>query len=193
MTKDQERDILIARRIFPITSKIEWGLISDMERALFGMCLEDQQKKAYLVIDSGGGNVESALSGYDFIKSLPFDVECTVVGDCHSATLTLMAACSKRKATKHSRFLFHAMRFNNDYKSIEDMRNQMEVRLSQHETLFNQCLELQSASYGLSKEEILKMRDEGERYDVRLTAEQALEKGIIHEIVVKFDFFNPGY
>ena len=36
------------------------------------------------------------------------------------------------------------------------------------------------------------MRDVGERYDVRLTTQQALEKGIIHEIVEKFDFFDPA-
>lgn len=155
------------------------------------MCLEDQKKTAYLVVDSGGGSVTSALSGYDFIKSLPFPVECTVVGDCHSATLTLMAACAKRKATKHSRFLFHAMAFNPDYLSTEDMREQMEVRLQQHKILFDQCLEVQSTTYGISKEELLRMRDRGERFDVRLTAEEAKGKGIIHEIVEKFDFFDP--
>jgi ATP-dependent protease ClpP protease subunit len=191
MTKEQTQEVLIAKRIFPITGRIDYGLVNDMEKALFQMCLSDTGKKVDLIIDSGGGEVTAALSGYDFIKSLPFDVECTIVGDCHSATLTIMAACSRRKATKHSRFLFHAMKFNPDYKSTEDMEEQMKVRLRQHQILFDQCLTVQHEAYGLSREEILKMRDLGEKYDVRLTAEEAKEKKIIHEIVEKFDFFDP--
>ena len=191
MTREQQLEVLISKRIFPVTSRLENGLISDMEKALFQMCLEDQKQTAYLIIDSGGGDVNAALSGYDFIKSLPFNVECTIIGDCHSATLILMAACSKRKATKHSRFLFHAMNFNSNYKSTEDLQEQMEVRLRQHTILFEQTLDVQSSTYGISKEDLKEMRNMGEKYDVRLTAQEALEKGIIHEIVEKFDFFNP--
>lgn len=167
MTKEQTQEAFIAKRIFPITADIQPSLISEMEKALFQMCLEDQKKKAYLIIDSGGGSVNAALSGYDFIKSLPFEVESTIVGDCHSATLTLMAACTRRKATKHSRFLFHAMKFNPDYKSTEDMREQMEVRLKQHNILFEQTLDVQSSVYGISREELVTMRIAGEKYDVR--------------------------
>ena len=171
MTKEQTQEALVAKRIFPLTGTINWNLVTDMEKALFQMCLEDQKRKVNLLIDSGGGDAGSALGAYDFIRSLPFDVECTIIGDCHSATLTLMAACSRRKATKHSRFLFHAMRFNPDYKSTEDMEEQMRVRLDQHKIIFNQCMDVQSQAYGISKEEILKMRDVGERYDVRETGE----------------------
>jgi ATP-dependent protease ClpP protease subunit len=192
MTRDQLQEAFIAKRIFPITKEIQAGLVSDMENALFQMCLEDSKKKAELIIDSGGGSVNAALSGYDFIKSLPFNVECTIIGDCHSSTLTLMAACSKRKATKHSRFLFHAMKFNPDYKSTEDMHEQMEVRLKQHELLFNQVLDVQEKAYNIPRSELIRMREVGEKYDVRLTTEEALEKKIIHEIVEKFDFFNPA-
>ncbi len=53
MTKDQIQEALIAKRIFPITARIDNGLITDMEKALFQMCLEDQKKKAELIIDSG--------------------------------------------------------------------------------------------------------------------------------------------
>lgn len=191
MTKEQIQDALIAKRIFPIATRIESGLVGDMEKALFQMCIEDHKRKASLIIDSGGGDVNAALSGYDFIKSLPFEVECTIVGDCHSATLTLMAACSKRMATKHSRFLFHAMKFNPDYKSTEDMEEQMKVRLRQHNILYEQTLAVQQAAYGISREDLLVMRKVGELYDVRLTADEALEKKIIHGIVEKFDFFDP--
>lgn len=191
MTKDQQFEVLIARRIFPITARIDNGLITDMERALFHMCLEDQKKKVELIIDSNGGDTFVALSGYDFIKSLPFEVECTIIGDCHSATLTLMAACSKRKATKHSRFLFHAMQSSPTYKSTEDIREQIEVKIQQFTSYFEQALDVQHHAYGIAKDELLKMRKIGEQYDVRLTAQEAKEKGIIHEIVEKFDFFDP--
>ncbi len=193
MNKDQVNEIFVSRRIFPITGRIENGLISDMERALFQMCLEDQKKTAYLVIDSGGGDVRAALSAYDFIKSLPFPVHCTIIGDCHSAALTLMSACEKRSATKHSRFLFHAMSSSPQLKSTEDYERQVTEMVENHKILFNQTLDVQSNTFGLSREELMKMGDEGERYNIRLTTEQAKEKGIIHEIVEKFEFFKlPG-
>lgn len=191
MTKDQEREVLVARRIFPITAKIENGLITDMEKALFQMCLEDQTKKAELVIDSNGGDAAIALSGYDFIKSLPFPVHCTVIGNCHSATLTLISACEKRKATKYSRFLFHAMGYNPTFSLNEDVQEQIRVGFEQSQIILDNCFEVQSKAYGISREELGRMRDVGERYNVKLTAQQALEKGVIHEIVEKFDFFNP--
>jgi len=182
MTDERVQETLVSRRIFPITARIENGLINKMEKALFHMWAEDPIKVAYLVVDSGGG--------YDFIKSLSFPVECTVVGDCHSSMLTLMAACTKRKATKHSRFLFHAMGYSPDFKSTEDIAEQMKVKLEQYRVLFEQVLKLQSAAYNISKEELLKMRESGEKYGVKLTAEEAQRKGIIHEIVEKFDFLK---
>lgn len=41
------------------------------------------------------------------------------------------------------------------------------------------------------KEKDLKeMMIEGEKFDIRLTAEEAKQKGVIHEIGEKFDFFD---
>lgn len=184
------RESLISKRIFPINGRIENGLISKMEKFFLEMCLDDYKKPAYLLVDSNGGDVSSAVSGYDFIKSLPFPVECTVVGDCHSSTLTIMGACEKRKATKHSRFLFHAMEHTPKIISTEDYAKQIELRVQQAKILFEQVLELQSSSYNISKEELISMREMGERYNIRLTAEEAKQKGIIHEIVEKFDFLK---
>ncbi len=190
MNKDQTLEVLISKRIFPITNKIEYGLINDMEKALFQMCIEDQTKKAELVIDSGGGDAAIALSGFDFIKSLPFPVHCTVIGNCHSATLTLISACQKRKATKYSRFLFHAMGFNPTFSLNEDVHEQLRVGFEQSQIILDSCFEVQSKAYNLTRKELEKMRNEGERYNIKLTAQQALEKGVIHEIVEKFDFFD---
>ncbi len=102
-----------------------------------------------------------------------------------------MAACSKRKATKHSRFLFHAMQSSPTYKSTEDLREQVEVKIKQFTSYFDQAMDVQHLAYGIPKEEIIKMREIGEKYDIRLTAQEALDKKIIHEIVEKFDFFDP--
>jgi ATP-dependent protease ClpP protease subunit len=192
MTKEQTQEILIAKRIFPITGKIENGLITDMEKALLQMCLEDQKRKAELIVDSGGGDAAIALSGYDFIKSLPFPVHCTIIGNCHSATLTLIAACERRKATKYSRFLFHAMGYTPVFSLNEDVQEQLRVGFEQSQIILNNCFEVQESAYKISRKELEQMRDVGERYNVRLTAQQALEKGVIHEIVEKFDFFDPA-
>lgn len=194
MEKEELEKALVKKRIFPISGAINTDLILRMERALLEMLLESHTQKANLIIDSWGGDVDSALCGFDIIKSLPFEVHATVVGDCHSAALTLLAACPNegRKATKHSKFIFHAMKFEPSFKSTEDIEEQMKIRLEQYYIVFNDVMEVQQKAYGISKQELLEMRNNGEKYNIRLTAEQAKEKGIIYEIVEKLNFFTPA-
>lgn len=191
MTKEKELELFISKRIFPIIGEINKGLISDLSKALFIMCLEDVTKPIRLTLDSQGGSVSNALAAYDLINGVPCPVECTVIGSCNSAAITVLAACSKRVATKHSRFLFHAMRSGFDIISTRNIEDQVRIGIEQYQIWLDKSLEVQSSAFKISKEEILKMREYGELNDVRLTAEEALEKGVIHKIVEKFDFFSP--
>jgi hypothetical protein len=49
---------------------------------------------------------------------------------------------------------------------------------------------VQSNAYGLSIAELIALRNEGEQYNKTLTAVEAREKGIIHDIVDRFDFLK---
>lgn len=186
-TRDQDFDLMVSRRIFPLVGvNIDFKTIPEMQKVLLRMVIADSKAPANLLIDCGGGDVNEALKAYDLIKALPFEVHCIIVGSCHSATLTLISACTKRFATKHSRFLFHAIRGNVPIIfSTEDGEEQIKSRVMHQNILTNQTLEIESKAFGISVEKLKEMRIQGERYDVRLTAEQALEKGVIHGIVEK--------
>ncbi|MBP6904495.1 MAG: ATP-dependent Clp protease proteolytic subunit [Candidatus Pacebacteria bacterium] len=192
MTKELTQELCIAKRICPLTGRIENGMINDAEKLLFQMCLNDEKRPIRVIIDSGGGNVQPALGFYDFIKGLPCEFEATVVGDCHSAALLILAACIKRKATVHSRFLFHAMRTEVSIFSTKDIRKQLDELERKQTILFQQGLAIQSKAFGISESNLQELMVTGNDFDMRLTAQEALEKGVIHEIVEKFDFFNPA-
>jgi ATP-dependent protease ClpP protease subunit len=190
MTKELLQELCIAKRIFPLNGRIENGMVTDLEKALFQMYLENDKKPAHIIIDSGGGSVRPALNIHDFIKGLPFDVNCTVIGDCHSAALLILAACVKRKSTIHSRFLFHAMRTEDEILSTKDVERQVREIKEKQMIVFQQGLTLQSKAFGIPEEELQQIMREGQEFDIKLTAQQALQKGVIHEIVEKFDFMS---
>lgn len=190
MNIEKQKEILIRNRIYPILDKINKQAITEMEKVLFQMVIEDQRKPITLVFDSGGGDVGSALNGYDLIISMPCEINAAVIGVCHSSAITLMSACKKRCASTHARFLFHAMTSELTIKVTEDIDEQLRRGAESLKISYDQVLKVQSAAFNLSREQLIEMRILGERYDVKLTAQQAKEKGVIHNVVKKFNFLR---
>ena len=190
MDTNLQKELLIRKRIFPLTEKITKGLITNMENSLIQMALEAPKKAVTLIVDSDGGDVRSALNGYDFLKSMPFEVNAAIIGACHSSSLTIIAGCKLRTAITHSRFLFHAMTSELTIKVTEDFEEQIKRGADNLKISYEQVLKVQSEAYGLSREQLIELRMVGDKYDVRLTAEQAKERGVIHNIVERFDFLD---
>lgn len=187
MRKDQEVEIYISKRIYPFTGSIDVRQVADTKRILFEMFLKDPKPSAHLFIDCVGGDVAASIALYDFIKGLPFVVNCTVIGDCHSAALIFMAACEKRYATKHSRFLFHAVTYTGSFKSTLDIGEQVKERIAEHKILFEQSLAIQTSVYRINRDELIQMQEFGEKFGHKLTTDEALQKGVIHQVVEKFE------
>lgn len=185
-----KEETLIARRILSITGNIDSKNVDDIQKSLFQMALSDLKRPAHLVINSGGGSMMPALTIHDTIKGMPFEVEATVIGNCHSAALTILGACSKRRATMTSRFLFHAIRAEETIRSTEDVERQIFEMSRRVKTVFEQALKIQSLAFNISEDVIKEMMKEGQAYDIKLTAEEAKQKGVIHEIIEKFDFLQ---
>lgn len=190
MTKEQLVEESVSRRIIPLTGKIREGIADELKASFFRMALEDSTIPAHLVVDSGGGDIIAALSIYDIIKGIPFEVHATVVGKCHSAALLVLAACKKRRATLHSRFLFHAMRSGDEIASTKDIERQVKEIVRRQTMLKEQGIEIESKAFGIPKEELQRMMIDGEDFNIQLSAQEAREKGIIHEIIEKFDFLK---
>lgn len=188
MTKEQREEALLKRRIIPIIGRIEDSFVGDIQKYLFQMCLDNPKEPVHFVIDSGGGSVTPALNIHSLIKGMPFEAIATVIGSCNSAALIIISACSKRRATFTSRFLFHAMKTQDTILSTEDADRQIAEIKRKQSILFEQGLKIQSNAFGILEKDLKEMMIEGEKFDIRLTAEEAKQKGVVHEIVEKFDF-----
>lgn len=190
MTREQTQEILLEKRIIPVIGRIENNLVTDVQKMLFQMYFKNPKEPVHFFIDSGGGSVGPALTVHDLIKGMPFEAIATVVGNCNSAALIIIAACAKRRATRTSRFLFHAMRTEETLLSTENIESQLEQMAKRQRVVFEQGLSIQSKAFGLPEDALKEMMLHGQKFDIKLTADEALSKGVIHEIVEKFDFFD---
>jgi len=69
-------------------------------------------KKIKFYISSTGGDMDSAYRLFDFLKSLPIEIETIGFGQVDSAAIILFLTGNKRTATKNCRFLLHEGTFH---------------------------------------------------------------------------------
>ena len=138
---------------------------------------EDPHKDIYLYINSPGGSVDSGMAIYDTMKWISNDVATVAIGLAASMGQFLLCAGEKGKryALPHSRILIHQPATEGGYGQSSDIEIQAREIL-RIRALMEQML---AEDTGKSTEEV--SRDiERDKY---LTAEQALEYGIIDEVL----------
>lgn len=142
----------------------------------------DQQSNGDITIicNSGGGNVYDGLAIIDTMKYINSDVSTNVVGMAASmaAVISSSGTKGKRYILPHSRFMIHQpLSGSNGYKQASDL----EIQVNEINNLKKELYEILSENSGLSYEEIEKMSDR----DNWLTANEAIEKGFLDEIICK--------
>lgn len=100
-----ERD-LAQRRILLLQGSINEKKVNYLRGELTALNLQSEQE-VKLVIDSSGGEIDTALWLFDFLGFSRVPVIGIVNGRCHSAAILVLQGCTKRLATKHSSFLIH--------------------------------------------------------------------------------------
>lgn len=68
-------------------------------------------KTIYFQISSGGGSVDSAITLYNFLKSLPCEIIMHNIGSIDSAANVVFMAGDKCYAAAHTSFLFHGVTY----------------------------------------------------------------------------------
>jgi ATP-dependent Clp protease protease subunit len=139
---------------------------------------EDPDKDIYLYINSPGGSVTAALAIYDTIQYIKPDVVTICMGQAASAGALLLAsgAEGKRYGLPYSRVMIHQPAGGVQGKAAEAEVHINEL-LRVRETL-NEILEKHT---NRSKEEIA----EDIEQDYFMTAEDAVEYGIIDEVITR--------
>ena len=84
---------------------------SDLHDKLLGVA---PGSECFLYIDSPGGNPYSAVSLMNLILMRDLKATALVSGECSSAAIWPLAACSRRLVTPYSVLLFHPMRWQSE-------------------------------------------------------------------------------
>ncbi len=184
----EERTSYGVRRVDPYTKLFEDRIIflgtpisDDIANAVMAqlLCLQsmDPERQISIYINSPGGSFTALTAIYDTMRYIKPDIQTVCLGQAASAAAVILAAGTKGKrlALPNSRILIHQPATEGGYGQSSDLEIQareiMRIRdLMEH---------MLASDTGKSAEEISK---DIER-DKYLTAEQAVEYGIIDDIL----------
>ena len=150
---------------------------NDIMAQLLHLEHEDPDRDITIYINSPGGSFTALMAIYDTMQFVRPDIQTVVLGQAASAAAVLLAAGTKGKrlALPNARLLIHQPATEGTYGQVSDLeiqaneiqrvRRLMETTLAKHT--------------GKSEEEV---RQDVER-DKILTADQALEYGIIDQVL----------
>lgn len=136
-------------------------------------------QELYFLFASPGGDVNSGIVLYNYLKALPTKIIMHNMGIVDSIGNIIFAAGEERYACPHSTFLFHGVKMNtsqNSGFSVEQL-NELRSRLESDQLKIANILQVNTT---LTEEEILGFFREGESKD----AEFARDKQIVHDVRV---------
>lgn len=173
-----ERSILINEEIEPYTATYVfnfirfWNTIDDMEDIPI-----EERKPIKIYIDSPGGDLDATFSIIDSIKLSKTPVYTITYGIGHSGGFFIGIAGHKRYGMPHSSYMFHegcGQGGGDAHKYIQSVKF-YEKRLSQLKKHTLENTKISEQSYNKHRKD-----------DLWLTADEALEFGIIDEILTEF-------
>jgi ATP-dependent Clp protease protease subunit len=184
----EERTSYGMRRIDPYTKLFEDRIIflgtpisDEIANAVMAqlLCLQqmDAERDIEIYINSPGGSFTALTAIYDTMRYIKPDVRTVCLGQAASAAAVILAAGTKGKrlALPNSRILIHQPATEGGYGQSSDI----EIQAKEILRIRSLMEEMLSTDTGKTPEEV--SRDiERDKY---LTAEQALEYGIIDEVL----------
>jgi ATP-dependent Clp protease protease subunit len=147
--------------------------------------LRQGTKKFVILISSGGGDVLSGFTAYNYLKGIPAEVTTFNVGNVDSAATVIYCAGKNRYSVPDARFLFHGVSLTLSGNLTLDSSS-LEAQLGQLKNQ-NQMIERVVAST-INKPD--KETEQLVSTQTILTPEQAKKMGLVHEI--KTDLFQSG-
>ncbi|GAA4613581.1 ATP-dependent Clp protease proteolytic subunit [Saccharopolyspora hordei] len=168
---------LFEERIVFLGVQVDDASANDVMAQLLFLESDDPDREIQMYINSPGGSFTAMMAIYDTIQYVRPDVRTICLGQAASAAAVLLAAGTKgkRQALPNSRVLIHQPSVEGIYGQVSDleiqaaevqrMRDLMESTLAKHTSR--------------SKEQV---RQDVDR-DKILTAEQAVDYGLIDEVV----------
>jgi ATP-dependent Clp protease protease subunit len=150
-------------------------------KVLMAVCSELVAKQKpdtlYFLFSSNGGDVDSGITLFNFLKALPVEIVMHNTGSIDSIATVIFMAGTKRYASKHSTFLFHGIASQFPAAASVD-RSKLQELLSGLIQGENKLAGIIAGNTKLSEEEIRGLFLQGESKDLTF----AMDKGVIQEI-----------
>src|SRR5881409_162447 len=142
---------------------------------------EDPEKDIYMYVNSPGGSVTASLAIYDTMQYIKPEVSTLCVGQAASMAAWLLAAGSKGKrfALPHARIMIHQ-----PLGSVQGQATDIDIQAREVIRLREQMNNVLVRHTGQSLKRIEKDTDR----DLFLTGKQAVEYGLVDEVIVN----RPG-
>ncbi len=169
---------LLKERIVIIGSTIDDGVASSVISQLLFLEAENPNKDIYMYINSPGGIITSGLAIYDTMQYIRPDITTICMGQAASMATILLAAGKKGKryALPHSRIMIHQ-----PAGGIQGKATEIEVHAREILKLRKDLNKILAFHTG---KRISTIEEDTER-DYFMSPEEALEYGIIDEILIK--------
>ena len=163
-------DILFSNREIFLTDGVNVETSTELIKELMVLEKLSQEKEITFYINSPGGEVESGLAVYDYIRMMKAPVRTVCIGTAASMGAVLFLAGDKREMLPHTRLMIHDPAYGGG-----DMAGKKPHELQQYVDKLRQCQEIITQiiaeKTGKSKEEIC----EKTREDSYFNAEEAIE------------------
>lgn len=134
----------------------------------------EDRKPIKIYIDSPGGSLTDSLTIADAIKASKTPVIGIAIGCAYSGGFFIYLTCHKRYAYKHASFLYHE-----GSAGTQGTANQFANFAAFYKKQLEQLKDIVIENTKITEEEYLNIRKDDIWYDV----EEAMEKGIVDEIV----------
>ena len=171
--------LLEGTRIIYINGPIDDNVAYYFNTTLLKLEHENSKADIKVYINSPGGSVTAGLSMIDTMHLISCDVSTVCVGMAASmgAMLLMSGQKGKRKILPHSLVLIHQplQNLGNSFRQVADLEILAKEACRTKDTLYNMIVEATGQSY----EKVSKDCDR----DYTLTAQAALEYGIVDEIL----------
>ena len=176
-----EKKLLEERKII-ISGGVDSQLAEKTIKTLFLLDAIDHEKPITVIINSPGGEVFSGVAIYDIMKAIKAPVFTRVTGFAASMGSIIMLGSEKgrRYATKNSKVLIHQPLISGMF---QGRAMEIEIQAKEITETKERIINLYVEETGQDREKIAKDIE----LDYWMTAEEALEYGLIDKIITKMD------
>ena len=169
---------LLEDRIIFLAGVIDDNAANSVVAQMLYLASKDPKKDIHLYINSVGGLLSSALAIYDTMQYVEPDVSTVCVGSAYSAAAVLLAAGAKGKryALPNAEIMLHQVQVSG---GLEGTATDVEIYTRHLTRVKDRLNKILARHTGKSVAQIAKDTDR----DFYLTAEEALEYGLIDKII----------